>query len=165
MRNHFNDLTIGQKLNLGFGMLVLLLFLIVALIFAAGQAATDSINLTVDVRVPAALASARAQLNLLKMRAAVRGYLAVGDLQNIDDYNKAKELFQANLGQLKLLAVDWSDASDVERLETLINTFAAWLPLPDRVFALHDNPLENQPALRLANRSSNSRSSAVSGLR
>lgn len=151
MRNHFNDLTIGQKLNLGFGILVLLLFLIVALIFAAGQAATDSINLTVDVRVPAALASARAQLNLLKMRAAVRGYLAVGDLQNIDDYNKAKELFQANLGQLKLLSVDWSDATDVQRLEALINTFAAWLPLPDRVFALHDNPLENQPALRLAN--------------
>ena len=37
MRNHFNDLTIGQKLNLGFGILVLLLFLIVALIFAAGE--------------------------------------------------------------------------------------------------------------------------------
>ncbi|MEZ4616352.1 MAG: ATP-binding protein [Caldilineaceae bacterium] len=83
------------------------------------------------------------------MRAAVRGYLAVGDLQNIDDYNKAKELFQENLAQLKLLAADWSDAEDVRRLDELINTFAAWLPLPERVFALHDKPLENQPALQL----------------
>lgn len=152
MHNHFHDLTIGQKLNIGFGILVLLLLLIVGLIFAAGQAATNSINLTVDVRVPAALASARAQSSLLQMRAAVRGYLAVGDLQNIDDYNKAKELFQANLRLLKALSVDWSDAADVRRLDALINAFADWLPLPDRVFALHDNPLENQPALRLANR-------------
>jgi len=149
MINKFNDLTIGQKLNSGFGILVLLLLLIVGLIFAAGRAATDRINLTVDVRVPAALASARAQSSLLKMRAAVRGYLAVGDLQNIDDYNKAKEIFQENLGQLNALSADWSDADDVQRLDALINTFAAWLPLPDRLFLLHDNPLENQPALRL----------------
>lgn len=150
MLSKFNDRTIGQKLNMGFGILVLLLLLIVGLIFAAGRAATDTINLTVDVRVPAALASARAQSSLLKMRAAVRGYLAVGDLQNIDDYNKAKEIFQENLAQLKALSADWSDPEDVQRLDALINTFAAWLPLPDRLFQLHDNPLENQPALRLA---------------
>ena len=150
MLNKFNDLTIGQKLNIGFGILVLLLLLIVGLIFAAGRAATATINLTVDVRVPAALASARAQSSLLKMRAAVRGYLAVGDLQNIDDYNKAKEIFQENLAQLKALSADWSDPEDVQRLDALINTFAAWLPLPERLFLLHDNPLENQPALRLA---------------
>ncbi|MEZ4616353.1 MAG: hypothetical protein R2867_12740 [Caldilineaceae bacterium] len=59
MRNKFNDLSIGQKLNIGFGILVLLLLLIVGLIFAAGRDATESINLTIDVRVPAALASAR----------------------------------------------------------------------------------------------------------
>ena len=41
MRNRFHDLTIGQKLNIGFGILVLLLLLIVGLIFAAGQAATN----------------------------------------------------------------------------------------------------------------------------
>ncbi|MCB0184601.1 MAG: hypothetical protein KDE31_10055 [Caldilineaceae bacterium] len=73
MFTRFNNLTIGQKLNIGFGILVLLLLLIVSLIFAAGQEATENINLTVDVRVPAALASTRAQSSLLKMRAAVRG--------------------------------------------------------------------------------------------
>lgn len=149
MRNRFNDLTIGKKLNIGFGVLVLLLLLIVGLIFTAGREATDKINLTVDVRVPAALASARAQSSLLKMRAAVRGYLAVGDLQNIDDYNRAKEVFQENIAQLKTLSEDWSDEEDVQHLDDLIEIFAAWLPLPEQVFALHDNPLENQPALRL----------------
>lgn len=146
----FHNLSIGQKLNIGFGILVFLLLLIVSLIFAAGRDATENINLTVDVRVPAALASTRAQTNLLKMRAAVRGYLAVGDLNNIDDYNRAKELFQENLAQLKSLSEDWSDEDDVRRLDELITTFASWLPLPERLFLLHDNPLENQPALQLA---------------
>jgi len=150
MFTKFNDLTIGQKLNIGFGLLVFLLLLIVSLIFAAGRDATDNINLTVDVRVPAALASTRAQTNLLKMRAAVRGYLAVGDLNNIDDYNRAKELFQENLAQLRSLSADWSDEEDVRRLDELITIFASWLPLPERLFLLHDNPLKNQPALQLA---------------
>ncbi|MEZ4870370.1 MAG: ATP-binding protein [Caldilineaceae bacterium] len=143
------DLSIGRKLNLGFGILVFLLLLVVGLIFVAGQAATNRINLTVDVRAPTSLAAARAQSNLLKMQAAVRGYLAVGDLQNIDDYNKARVLFQANLGQLKTLSADWTDAADIQRLDALIETFALWLPIPERLFALHDNPLENQPALQL----------------
>lgn len=127
----------------------MLLLLLVGLIFAAGREATDSITATVDVRVPTALASTRAQLSLLKMRAAVRGYLAVGDLQNIDDYNKAKAVFQENLGQLKTFSADWSNAQDIQRLDELIGIFATWLPLPEKLFALHDNPLENQPALQI----------------
>lgn len=149
MRNYFNNLNIGNKLTMGFGILVGLLLVVVGLIFVAGRAATDSINLTVDVRVPSALAAGRAQTHLLQMRAAVRGYLAVGDLQNIDDYNKAKALFQANLGELKTLSRDWSDTEDIRQLNTLIDTFAVWLPLPTKLFALHDHPLDNQPALRL----------------
>ncbi|MCB0184602.1 MAG: HAMP domain-containing protein, partial [Caldilineaceae bacterium] len=38
----------------------------------------------------------------------------------------------------------------MRRLDELITAFAAWLPLPERLFVLHDNPLENQPALQLA---------------
>lgn len=149
MHNHFNHLSIGNKLTIGFGILVMLMLLAVGLIFAAGRAATDRMNVTIDVRVPTALAAVRAQASLLKMRAAVRGYLAVGDLQNIDDYNKARALFQENLGKLKVLSTDWKDAEEIRQLNTLIDLFATWLPLPAKLFALHDNPLDNQPALRL----------------
>ena len=148
MINRFNNLNLGHKINLGFAALLLVLLLIVGIIFVAGRAATDKINLTVDVRVPTTLAATSAQANLLKMQAAVRGYLAVGDLQNIDDYNRAKERFQQNLAELKALSVDWTDGRDVERLDNLIKTFAIWLPIPDQLFALHDNPLQNQPALQ-----------------
>ena len=148
MINRFNNLNLGHKINLGFAALLLVLLGIGAIIFVAGRDATDKINLTVDVRVPTTLAASSAQANLLKMQAAVRGYLAVGDLQNIDDYNRAKERFQANLAELKALSADWTDQRDVERLDGLIATFATWLPIPDQLFALHDNPLQNQPALQ-----------------
>lgn len=147
----FRNLNIDTKLRLGFGVLVLLTLLVVGLIFAASRRATETINLTENAHVPAALASARAQSSLLRMQAAVRGYLAVGDLQNIDDYKKAKETFQENLGKLVVLASHWTATDDRQQLDELVNTFAVWSALPERLFKLHDSPLENQPAVRMEN--------------
>ena len=53
--------SIGSKLNIGFGVLILLTFLVVYAVFVAGRAATARINLTEDERVPSTLALARAQ--------------------------------------------------------------------------------------------------------
>ena len=145
----FNNLNIGMKLNIGFGILVLLTLLVVGLIFFFFLQATQNINITEDVHVPAALASARAQSSLLKMQAAVRGYLVLSDLKSIDDYNKAKEIFETNLGQLERLSIEWSDAQDIDRLDELKSTFEAWSPISERLFELHDNTEENRPALRL----------------
>ncbi|MCB0212902.1 MAG: GAF domain-containing protein [Anaerolineae bacterium] len=145
----FNNLNIGMRLNIGFGILVLLTLLVVGLIFVASRQATQNINLTEDVHVPAALASTRAQSSLLKMQAAVRGYLVLGDLKNIDDYNKAKAVFKANLAQLETLSGNWPDAQDVQRLDELKSMFEAWSPISERLFELHDNTKENRPALRL----------------
>jgi signal transduction histidine kinase/CheY-like chemotaxis protein/CHASE3 domain sensor protein/HAMP domain-containing protein len=145
----FNNLNIGLKLNIGFGILVMLTFLVVGLIFVAGQEATQNINLTQEVRVPATLASARAQFSLLQMQASLRGYLVLSDLQNIDDFNKAKESFEFNLAQLEALSASWSNPDDIRHLNELKTIFAAWSPIAQRLFELHDNPQENQPALRL----------------
>ncbi|MCB9101650.1 MAG: GAF domain-containing protein [Anaerolineales bacterium] len=134
---------------MGFGILVLLTLLVVGLIFVASRQATQNINLTEDVHVPAALASTRAQSSLLKMQAAVRGYLVLGDLKNIDDYNKAKAIFETNLAQLEMLSENWPDAQDIHRLNELKSMFEAWSPISERLFELHDNPQENRPALRL----------------
>jgi len=145
----FKNLNIGARLSLGFGLLVLLTLLVVVLIFVAGQNATQNINLTEDVRVPAALASARAQSSLLRMQSSVRGYLVLGDLQNIDEYRKAKAIFETALAQLETLSVNWTDPRDIQRLNELKTTYQAWSPIQELLFQLHDNPQENQPALRL----------------
>ena len=145
----FSNLNIEMKLNIGFGILVLLTLLVVGLIFVASRQAIQNINLTEDVRVPAALASARAQSSLLEMQAAVRGYLVLSDLKNIDDYNKAKAVFEINLDQLETLSTNWTDTTDIQRLDELKTTFETWSPISERLFELHDNTKENRPALRL----------------
>ena len=147
----FTDLSIGAKLNVGFGLMALLMLVMVGLIFAAGSVATANINLTRDARVPAVLASTQARSSLLKMQASVRGYLVLGDLQYIDSYNKAKAVFEENLALLEALSSDWPNAEDIQRLDELKRAYAAWSPIPPRLFALHDNPIENQPALRMEN--------------
>ncbi len=145
----FNDLSIAAKLNVGFGVLVFLILIGVGLIFAAGRRATADINMTRDVRAPAALASAQAQASLLDMQANVRGYLALGDLRYIDDYNKAKEHFEENLALLNALSADWTKDDDIQQLNDLKVIFDAWSPIPEQLFELHDDPIANQQALRI----------------
>ena len=115
----FKDLKIGRKLDIGFGIFVILMFLVVGSIFVAGRRATQNINLTEDVRVPAALSSAQAQSSLLEMQASLRGYLVLSDLNNIDTYNKAKAVFEINLAQLETLSADWDSAEDETRAKRI----------------------------------------------
>jgi signal transduction histidine kinase/CheY-like chemotaxis protein len=145
----FKHLKIGRKLDLGIGILVTLMFLVVGSIFGAGRQATKNINLTGEVRVPAALASAQARSSLLEMQASMRGYLILSDLNSIDTYNKAKAVFEINLAQLERLSAEWAGADDIRRLEELKAFYQVWSPIPERLFQLHQNPLENQPALRI----------------
>jgi signal transduction histidine kinase/CHASE3 domain sensor protein len=142
-------LSISSKLNFGFSVLIILTFLAVYSIFVAGRAATRKFNLTEDERVPSTLALAHAQASLLTMQASVRGYLVLGDLQNIDTYNKAKEDFDTSLIELQLLSTHWTNSDDIQHLNELKMIYDTWSPIPDRLFQLHDDPLENQPALRI----------------
>lgn len=145
----FKNLKIGRKLDLGFGILVVLMFLVVWSIFVAGRRATQNINITEEIRVPAALASAQAQSSLLEMQASLRGYLVLGDLNNIDTYNKAKEVFEISLTQLDDFSKEWNSIEDIHHLEELKAVYNTWSPIPEQLFKLHQNPLENQPALRI----------------
>jgi hypothetical protein len=68
------QLSIRDKLNLGFGSLVMLTVLVVGRSYLGSLEATFNINRTREFRMPAAFASADAQANLLRMTANVQGY-------------------------------------------------------------------------------------------
>jgi class 3 adenylate cyclase/CHASE3 domain sensor protein/putative methionine-R-sulfoxide reductase with GAF domain len=150
-------LKIGAKLNLGFGVLVLLTAGVIALSFFASERATTNMSRTTDLRAPSTLASSRAQADLLKMLADVRGYLALGDQSYREGYAEARGSFEANLAILEALAQkDGADSQAMTvpedygpRLEALKLSFAEWSSQPERLFALHDDQLEREPALRL----------------
>jgi len=146
----FQNLNIGNKLNVGFGLLVALMLLVSALNILGNQQATAKINSTEQLRAPAALTSARAQANLLKMQAYIRNYLILGDSQSLADYQQTEQAFRDNLAELKRLSASWTDTASQRSLEQFIASFDSWQGLPEKLFALHDNPRENQRALRLA---------------
>jgi PAS domain S-box-containing protein len=132
-----NDLSIGNKLNIGFGMLVGLTLLVVGLGFLGSRGAIQDIQRTTYLRAPIALASTRAQVNLLRMQTSVRGYLALGDPQYRDDYQGARQAFEANLAELEALLAD-EGGEDIQHLNELDATFEEWSTLPERLFELHD---------------------------
>jgi CHASE3 domain sensor protein len=143
-----NNLNIGGKLNLGFGLLVALTLIVVLLGIVGGWQATVRIDLIESLRLPTAQVSARAQASLLEMLTNVRSYLVLGNTQYRQNYHQAKSEFEASLAQLEALSVNW-EPENIERLEELKTTFAEWSELPTRLFRLHDNPGENQLALPL----------------
>ncbi len=142
------NLSIGSKLNIGFGILVVMTLLGAAASYVASIQATTSINRTEDVRFPTALASARAQTDLLKMLGDVRGYLALGESEFRDEYNQARQAFEADLEELEGLSSKLN-AENRRRLFELRAAFEEWSVLPDQLFELRDDQLEREPAYRI----------------
>ena len=140
---------IGAKLNLGFGVLVALTVVVIALSIFASQRATKSMGRTAEVRAPTTLASERAQADLLKMLADVRGYLALGDQSYKAGYESARKDFEANLAQLELLAQADGQSAHLERLAALKQSFEEWSRQPPRLFTLHDDQLAREPGLEM----------------
>jgi len=141
---------IGAKLTLAFAALAGVTCVVVALAWGAGQRVTDDIDLSELVRRPASLACARAQADLLRMQLHVRGYLVLSDPADIAQYRSARKSFEAELAALQSMSNQWPEAEDARAVRALVDGYRAWADLPQQLFELHDNPLKNRPALRLA---------------
>ncbi|HEU0198969.1 MAG TPA: PAS domain S-box protein, partial [Burkholderiaceae bacterium] len=146
----FAPLGIGAKLTLGFGALAAVALLVVALAYVAGRDATADIDLTEGVRGPASLASAQAQASLLRMQLHVRGYLVLSDRADIEQYHAARQDFEKSLAALQAMSRSWPEEDAAKQVAELTVAYENWVKLPQQLFDLHDNPLENRPALRLA---------------
>ncbi len=146
-------LNIGRKLTVGFGILVCLTLLVVALNYAGSLVAVVNINRTTDLRAPSALASAHAQADLLRMLGEVRGYLALGDGAYRDGYKKASGAFAADLAELDRLlrknGTEPTTGSVSANLQDLTAALAEWNALPDQLFDLRDDQLRREPALKI----------------
>ena len=146
----FSALGVGSKLTLAFAALAAVTLLVVLLALVAGRSATIDINHTEKVRAPALIASEQAQASLLKMQLHVRGYLVLSDPLDVEQYHRARREFETSLAALQAMSGGWSDANEVEWVTSLSQTYARWAGLPQQLFNLHDDPLKNRPAVRIA---------------
>jgi len=143
-------LGIGSKLTLAFAALAGVTLSVVLLALVAGGSAIEDINLTEEVRAPAWIASEQAQASLLKMQLHVRGYLVLSDPLDIEQYQSARREFENSLAALQALSGGWPEADEARWIAELAQTYARWVRLPQQLFVLHDDPLKNRPALRIA---------------
>jgi CHASE3 domain sensor protein len=147
-RSLFRNWKISQKLLVGYGMLVLLTLLSAGTSYQGSRTATDKITLTSDVRMPVALTASRAQADLLRMLADVRGYLVLGDREYWDNYRASNLALQGDLAELERLAPNL-DALNTYRFNQLSAAYTEWSTLPGRLYALRNDQLEREPAYRL----------------
>lgn len=147
---HGVHLGVGGKLLVAFVALASITLLVVLLALVAGRNATDDINLTEEVRAPAWIASEQAQASLLKMQLHIRGYLVVSDKQDIEQFRVAQLEFERSLGFLQAMSRSRSEDNEAQWITQLTQTYEHWSKLPQQLFDLHDDPLRNRPALRIA---------------
>lgn len=140
-----NRMAIGSKLSLGFGILVLLTILGAIWNYLSSTNAMTGINIADEVRAPTALTAIRAEANLLRLQADVRGYLALSSDEYLQDQQRDAGAFQNDLGELTILSAQLSpeDQQRLKRVRELYDQLAADLPT---LFALHDDQLEREPA-------------------
>src|SRR5262249_41191210 len=122
--------------------------IVVVLALLAGWSVRQDIDLAEGERLPASVTSERAHASLLRMQLHVRGYLVVGNKQDIDDYREHKLIFEQNLTKLRALARN-GPPEDSYVLGELVGNYEKWIALPQKLFELHDDPLMNRPASRL----------------
>jgi len=142
-------LGIATKLTVGFGTLVGLTLLVVALGIVADRDATRDIGVSEAVSAPASLASAQAQEALLRMQLHLRGYLVLSDAEDIEQYRAAGQAFEKALASLQGLATGWQE-DERHSVQALTESYARWRRLPPQLFELHEDTLRNRPALRLS---------------
>ena len=145
----FSNLSIGHKLNLGFGVIVGIAFILIARTYWGSVIAANHIERTQEVRMPLALASSQAQEELLTMSSQVRGYLVTGESNFRDRFHRARREFEGELLKIDGLLGQDSSPNTPTHLAKLQNTYQQWAILPDQLFALRDDAAANQPALRL----------------
>ncbi|MEM8642709.1 MAG: ATP-binding protein [Cyanobacteria bacterium P01_G01_bin.54] len=146
-RFHLGNLNIGNQLRVGFGVLVGLTFLAVGRSYLSSLHSTRYIQQTQTIRVPTVLASENAQTHLLQMQSDVRGYLATGESEFRSSYQAARQAFEQDLEKITMIAATKPDLVNAEILSEVQTAYQQWSLLPDQLFALHDNILDNQPAL------------------
>ncbi|MBE9042660.1 response regulator [Oscillatoriales cyanobacterium LEGE 11467] len=154
LKTKFYYLSISRKLDLGFGVLVALTFLVVGRNYLGGALVAAKIDRTQELRVPTALTLAHAQADLLQMSSHVRGYLATGDSEFRHRYQQARQKFEEHLalateGLQNERLRDLPSPENIQRLQELQEKYQAWKALPEQLFVLRDSGRANQPALRL----------------
>ncbi len=131
---------IGPKLTAGFGLLVGLTLLVMALSYFASIRAISKISHLSTHYVPLVLISSHAQVDIFRMLSESQNYLIVGDPQYLSRYRQAEEEFQTELTTLETFSSEL-DQEQIYRFKELEKDFENWKLLTNEFLMLpHAKP-------------------------
>lgn len=141
-----SDLSIGNKLRIGFGLLVIMTILLMFAGYMANSRARTSFEITRDERLPMAQAALEAESEMNDMLASIQGYLALQEQHYIDEFEASQTVFHSLIEQMNAHVMS---ESSMARHMALNSKFVEWRNLFDQMIALQDESLAYQPATQL----------------
>lgn len=148
-------LSIGKKFNLGAGILVVFMLVLITLVYIGNSRITSHVKWTKETGAPSARLAARAESSLLHMMSDVQQYLATGDESLKVEFESDREEFEEQIALLdQLLASDreggaTDEASDAATIAAIYDAYAEWSSYTEQLFALGESRLLQEPALRI----------------
>jgi len=141
-------LGIGAKLTLAFGALAAVTVLVVVFGFFAGASVTRDIG-SRKRRALRLRSLQRGAGEPASMQLHVRGYLVLGEPLDIEQYYVITSRHSRWIWR-RCARSRRPGARRGARGLAVTRDYEQWVRLPQQLFELHDNPLKNRPALRLA---------------
>lgn len=141
----FKNISIGHKLAIGFGLLIILTMFNAAVSFLANADAVATITQVKTIQAPAVLVSAHAESDVLRMFADIQGYIIVDDPNILENYRRSEQNFQQDMQTLMQLAPDF-DSADQQRVNDIETTFTEWQTLSNKLLDLHNDEARREPA-------------------
>lgn len=141
----FKNISIGHKLTIGFGLLIILTMFNAAVSFLANADAVATIKQVKTIQAPAVLASAHAEADVLRMFADIQGYIIVGDPRILENYRQSEQHFQQDIQTLEQLALGF-DSANQQRVNDIETTFIEWQTLSTKLLNLYNDQAQREPA-------------------
>ena len=146
---NFKDMTIGKKVGLGFGVIVLILMGVVLLTIQQVRTMEIVTKRVVELRTPTAHASLMMLNGMNHSLASLRGWILLGDPKFKKERSIAwEEQINPSLKLMHSLAPKWADLENKNRLKLIEEEINKFKAAQDKIEDIAKTP-ENSPAQKI----------------
>jgi len=146
---NFRDITIGKKIGLGFGVIILILLGVVLLAIQQVRTMEVVTKRVVDLRTPTAHASLMMLNGINHSLASLRGWILLGDPKFMTERSIAWEnQINPSLKLMHGLAPNWTDSENKSRLKSIEEEINNFKTAQQKIEDIARTP-ENSPAQKI----------------
>jgi len=146
---NFRDITIGEKVGLGFGVITLILMGVVLLTIQQVRTMEIITKRVVDLRTPTAHASLMMLNGINHSLASLRGWILLGDPKFKEERTIAwEEQINPSLKAMHRLAPGWTDIENKTRLKSIEEEINNFITVQQKTEDIAQTP-ENFPARKI----------------